>query len=221
MSKITIKKVEGDNNVFGDSNNITNNHLNQTLDRVLTRDDYYQIMLEIRELERISLGDYLEDKFQKYLKKNPDFIKILYKDIYNVLEGVAREEDNDLLIENGDFVIEYGDFKQTGHPTNLDYALTWLHIKLMEEFIAESPLLLTQKMQRFENDFLKINYDTPTYKKKISELNLELKKERNSKDKSKWSWSDLNEIIELKPNIAGLGINLNAIFSRIIRPKKK
>lgn len=188
---------------------------------VLARDEYFQIILEIKEIERISLGNYLEDKFQKVVLKNPDFIKILYKDIYKVLDRTDKEGDNDLLIENGDFVDKYGAIKLTGLPTNLHYALTWLHMKLVEDFTAESPLQFISKMEQFENDFLKINYDTQAYTNRINELNLELRKKQNSKDKLGWTWSDLNEIIELKPNFAGFGVNLNAIFSRLINMKTK
>ena len=221
MSKINIGNVSGGSNVFGDNNNVTNNFASQTVDKVLTRDDYFQIVLEIRDLERISLGHYLDDKYLKLSDKNPDFVKILYKDIVKVLDGVDKDGDNDLLIENGDFVVEYGDIKLTGHPTNLHFALTWLHMKLVEEFTKDNPLSLSFKIERFENDFLNINYDTPSYTKKLSALNFELRKERNQKDKSGWTWNDLNEFIELKPNFAGLGVNLNAIFSRLINRNKK
>lgn len=221
MSKINIGNVSGGSNVFGDNNTVTNNFTSQTVDKVLTRDDYFQIILEIRELERISLGHYLDDKYLKLSDKNPDFVRILYKDIVKVLDGVDKEGDNDLLIENGDFVVEYGDIKLTGHPTNLHFALTWLHMKLVDEFTKDDPMSLTFKMERFENDFLNVNYDTPAYTKKLSALNIEIRKERNQKDKSGWTWSDLNEFLELKPNIAGLGINLNAIFSRAFSRNKK
>lgn len=221
MSKINIGNVSGGNNVFGDNNTVTNNFASQTVDKVLTRDDYFQIVLEIRDLERVSLGHYLDDKYLKLAGKNPDFVKILYKDIVKVLDGVDKDDDNDLLIENGDFIVEYGDIKQTGHPINLHFALTWLHMKLVEEFTKDDPLSLTFKMERFENDFLYINYDTPSYTKKLSALNLELRKERNQKDKSGWTWNELNEFLELKPNFAGLGVNLNAIFSRLINRNKK
>lgn len=221
MSKIQINSVAGGNNIFGDNNTINNTFsVAQTMDKVLTREEYFQIILEVRELERISLGDYLEDKFMKLISKNPDFIKILYKDTYRVLDGVDKAGDNDLLIENGDFVIEYGDIKQTGHPTNLHFALTWLHFKLVEDFIKDDVFSLTAKMNSFEHDFLFVNYDTPAYTKKLRDLNSQLKLERNNKDKSGWTWSDLNDFLELKPNIAGLGVNLNAIFSKLMNRNK-
>lgn len=216
MSKIKIQNLNGGNNILGDNNTVTNNFgITQSQEKVLTRDDYWNMILEIHEIERISLGSYLEDQFQKALFKNPDFVKILYKDIFKVIDDVNAQGDNDLLIQNGDFVVEYGDYKQTGHPTNLHFALTWLHLKLIEELNPQNPDDLEYKLRRFEDDFLKINYDTPVQQKRTSELNRQLRVERKSKDKSGWKWSDFNEYLELKPNIAGVGINLNAIFSKL------
>ncbi len=220
MSKINIKNLNGENIVVGDNNTINNNFTSdQGLAKVLTRDDYYQMMLEIRELERISVGDYLEDKFEKYSKRNPDFVKILYKDISKVLDGVDHDGDNDLVIENGDFVIEYGDLKLSGHPTNLHFAVIWLNIKLIELFATNGIRTYDQNMENFENDFLKHNYDTHAYSKKLKALTFELKKERNSKDNKGWVWNDLIDYVELKPNIAGIGINFNAILKRISNKK--
>ena len=216
MSKIKIQTVNGGNNILGDHNTVTNNlGIEKSQDKVLTRDDYWNMILEIREIERISLGSYLEDKFEKVFFKNPDFVKILYKDILKVIDGIDEEGDNDLLIQDGDFVVEYGDYKQTGHPTNLHFALTWLHIKLIEQLSPQNQIDLEFQLRRFEDDFLKINYDTPAQQKRIAELNRQIRIERKSKDKSGWKWSNLNEYLELKPNIAGIGINLNAIFSRL------
>lgn len=222
MSKINIDNIQGGYNSFGDNNTIHNNiSIQQTVEKVLTRDDYFQIILEIRELERISLSTYLQDKLDKLQTKNPDFIKILYKDINRILDGVDKEDDNDLLVENGDFVIEYGDIKLTGYPTNFHFALIWLHTQLVESFSTQDSLSIIPKMNSFENDFLHINFDTPAYSKKISNLNKELKKEREKKDKSNSTWADLNDFLHLKPNIAGIGINFNAIFSKLINRKKK
>lgn len=191
------------------------------IDRVLTREEYFQIILEIREVERISLDAYMQDRYDRYIGKNPDFVKILYKDINNILEGVDKECDHDLVIEDGDLVWDGDDFKLTGHPTNLHYALTWLHMQLVEEFTKKDVLDFMRKMQHFEEKFLKTNFDTPAYQQKIKVLGDELKRERNSKDKGGWTWSDLNSMVELKPNIAGIGINLNEIFSRMINRKKR
>ncbi len=218
MSKIKIGNVNAENNVFGDKNIITNNFVTkQSSNKVLIRENYFQMILEIRDLERISLENYLEDKYQKFISKNPNLIKILYKDIYKVLDGIDNEDNLDVVIENGDFVIENGDIKLSGHPTNLHYALTWLHVKLIEDIIEKDPNNLISEIDNFENAFLKVNYDTPSYKKKLSDLKLEIRKEIKNKNKSNLSWNDVNEIIILKPSLFGIGVNLNALFGKLIR----
>jgi hypothetical protein len=220
MSKISIGNVSGDNYIFGDNNFITNNLVANSSEPVLTRAEYFQIIHELRELERISLGHYLDDKYLKLVGKNPDFVRILYKDIFKVLNRVDREGPRDLYIEHGDFVVECGDIKLSGYPTNLDFALVWLHVKLVEEFKQTDPIRWTSKMEKFVNDFLNSDYDTPSYTRKLSALSKEISKERKQQGKSGLTWSDLNEFFELKPNFAGLGINFNEIFKRVIDRNK-
>jgi hypothetical protein len=221
MSNINIKNVVGNHNVFGDHNVLSNNFESSTSDRVLTRDEYFKIIIDIRDLERISLVDFLEDKYFKSVKRNPEFIKILYKDIYRVLENIDREPELDLMIQNGDFALEQGDIMLNGKLTNLDYTIIWLHVKLVEGFIKESPNQLARKMEAFENDFLFVNYDTPEYTNRLAELSSQIKKELRNKSKLGWTWDDLNDIITLQPNICGLGININAIFDKIISRKNR
>lgn len=221
MSNININSIVGNNNVFGDHNSLSNNSESSFIDRVFTRDEYFKIILEIRELERSSLIDYLEDKYLKSIKRNPDFIKILYKDIYRILENINIEPDLNLVIQNGDFTLEHGDLKLTGNPTNLDYTLTWLHVKLVESFISDNPNHLASKMNAFENDFLNVNNDTSEYTKRLATLSTQIKKELRNKNKSFWTWADLNDIITLHPNFCGLGIDINAIFAKIKYRKNK
>lgn len=217
MAEIKINNVNGNNNVFGDNNTITNS-LGSNSPQVLVRDEYYKMMLEILELERISVGDYIEEKYRLHISKNPDFVKILYKDIYHVLDGVDHEGDNDLIIENGDFAFEYGDFKVSGRPTNLHYTMTWLHMKLVTQFMQSDFANWQRKLHNFESDFLKINYNTQEYNKKISALNSRLKKERNLEDTptKKNFFNFLNNVVDLKPNVAGIGINFNELLRRIL-----
>ena len=222
MSDIKIGNISGGNHTWGDHNTITNNSsADPSIDKVLTRDEYFKIILEIRDLERISLSDYLQDKYEKLSSKNPHFVKILYKDIYKILDGVDNDCDNDLIIESGDFLVEYGDIKLSGYPTNLHFALVWLYSMLVENLNMESTKEFYAELDRFENDFLKINYDTPEYTKKLVELRFQLRKESNEKNKTGLIWKDLNDFIELKPNIGGIGINFNAIFGRILNRKQK
>lgn len=221
MAKFNINQISGNGNVFGD-NNVVNNYSSHALPQsVLSRDDYFTIINELIELERLSLGDYLEDRKEKLKSKNPDFIKLLYKDVHKVLEDYDGGKPIDLTFENGDSVIEYGDFKLTGNPTNLHYTLIWLHQELIEGFAGEKNQSLSSNLERFEKDFLNINYDNPTVKAKIKVLKEKLKMEEKKESKSEFGLKDINEILHLKPNLMGIGININEIFSKILKRKQQ
>lgn len=169
------------NIVHGSINTNGNVHIGDVLQQsktFLIRNDYYTMMIEIIELERISVGDYLEYQFQQYIQSNPNFIEILYKDISFVLEGIYKVEDLSFEIQDGDFVIEYGDIKLTGSPNNLIYATIWLHEKIVEKFSDQDYAKMMDKKERFENDFLKINYNTIEYNTKIDELRQKLIKDK-------------------------------------------
>lgn len=136
--------------------------------KILIRADYYKMMEEMIDLERISLGDYLEDKYNTHIHKNPHFVMILYKDVETVLEGVYNENECDLMIENGDLVIEYGGIKLTGNPCNLVYAQNYLWHKITEDIINKnSGIEFIDKIERFENQYLKPNYNTKEYNDKL------------------------------------------------------
>ncbi len=217
MSIITIKTLEGNGNVIGDGNSITNKLGHSRIDKVLTRDEYFQIILDIRDIERISIATYLEDKFQMYSHNNPDFVKILYKDIKKVVEEVDTEYDNDLEFQNSDFVIEYSGIKLKENPTNLHYALIWLHTKLIEILTNANPGTVDQEIDKFKIDFLNIIYNSPNYAKKLSDLSFELRKERNFENR--WNWDEIINCFEFKPNFYGMGINLKYIFNKFLNKK--
>lgn len=145
--------------------------------KFLIRDDYYNILLEIIELERITVGDYLEAKYAEFAPANPHFIEILYKDISKVLEGVLKDGEGDLMVENGDWVMEYDDIKLSGPVNNLHFALIGLHQMKVEKEVKEIkwPNEFIHRMERFENDFLNIDYNTPEYNQKLAKLNKRLK----------------------------------------------
>jgi hypothetical protein len=147
------------------------------MSKFLIRDDYYKMMLELIELERISVGDYLEAKFSEFGVTNPNFIEILYKDINKVLEGVLKDGEGDLVEENGDWVEEYGDIKLSGPVNNLHFALMGLHQMKVEKETKEMkwPNEFIQRMESFENNFLNIDYNTPEYNEKLAKLNKRLK----------------------------------------------
>lgn len=188
------------------NNTGTNSGPIQENDKVLIRDDYFQIILEIYNLHRDTLDTYLTDKCNKLIFKNPLFVACLYKDINKVMEGVHKEGEPDLLIKNGDFVIEYGDLKLSGNPSIFDDAMTWLWAKLMEGFINNASFKVdtdikqmqtdfskvwndqmdktTGLIKHFEEEFLKRNDYTPAYAKKIAELNKELKAAKSPEPKT-------------------------------------
>lgn len=146
--------------------------------KFLIREDYYQMILEILELERISVGDYLDNKYNEFKESNPHFIEILYKDICSALEGVLKEGEGDLAVdETGDFVIENGDFKLTGPINNLHLAELGLHQMLVEKTIeaVKFPNEFINRMEKFEQEYLGIDYNTPEYNKKLKELNERIK----------------------------------------------
>lgn len=149
--------------------------------KFLIRDDYYNMMLEIIELERISVGDYLEAKYAEFAAANPHFIEILYKDINKVLKGVLKDEEGDLVEDNGDWVEEYGDLKLSGPVNNLHYALMGLHQMKVEKEAKEIewPNEFVHRMEKFETDFLSIDYNTPEYNQKLATLNKRLKNFRS------------------------------------------
>lgn len=148
-----------------------------TMTKFLVRDDYYQMILELLELERISVGDYLDHKSKLLQNENPHFVEILYKDINTVLHDVLGPEEGDEVIENGDLVMEYGDLKLSGPVNNLHFALIWLHQAKVEKTLCDikSPQQFIDKMERFENDFLSVNYNTPEYDQKLKALNSRIK----------------------------------------------
>ena len=145
--------------------------------KFLIRDDYYQMIFEILELERISVGDYLNNKYEEFRHQNPHFVEILYKDIFVVLEGVLKEGEGDLVIENGDFAVGYDDFITNGPVNNLHVVINGLHellVSKMSENII-SPAAIIEKLERFEQKYLTSDHNTPEYAKKLKDLNKRIK----------------------------------------------
>jgi len=186
---------------------------------MLKRDDYVNIIEDIRNTEKISIDEYIEKHLIPLQADNQFFIETLYKDIVYVLNGLDKAGDNDLVIENGDLAIEDGDFKLSGYQTRLHDILVWLHMEIVQRFASEIkyPNELSDKIENFEKNVLnKTNY-TPEYKSKLDKIHQSLKKERSQNHEKKSSW--IKKIIdpdnlELKPNIAGIGINLNEIINK-------
>lgn len=186
---------------------------------MMKRDDYIEIIEDIRNTEKFSFDEYIDKVLIPLSADNNFFIETLYKDIFYLIDGLDGPGDNDLVIENGDFVVEDGDFKMTGYQTRLHDVLTWLHMEMVKKFSAEIkfPNDLIKKIQDFEENTLRKTNYTPEYKSKLDKVKQSLKKERGQNHDKKSSWLKKTfdpDNFELKPNIAGLGLNLNEIINK-------
>lgn len=184
---------------------------------MLKRDDYLIIIEEIRNTDKKSLDEYIDKVLEPLRSDNDNFIEILYKDIHYLIKDIDKDGENDLTIENGDLVIEDGGLKLTGYQSRLHNLSIWLHMEICKKFIEADPFYFVQNMENFERNFLnKPNY-TPEYKVKLDKIKRSLKKERkmNLSEKENF-WNKIFDIdnLELKPNIVGIGININEIINK-------
>lgn len=216
MSKIVVNSITGGNNVLGDHNTV-NNGLSDSdkLSSVLTRDEYFNIIEEIRNIAKISLDDYMQERYNRAIKKNPHFVKLLYKDIHDVL--YFKNNASKIVIENGDLVIENGDIKI--YPeyiyTNLDYAYTWLHMQLISDYVQQHG---ANRLHQF--DVSKYLFEdlknSPSVNQKIKEFRKSVAEEKNPIIEKKWSLQELNKIFTLKPGLFGMSIDINTIISKLL-----
>ncbi len=188
---------------------------------MLKREDYITLIEEIRNTDKKSIDEYIEKVLEPLRNENENFVEILYKDIHYLIKGIDKDGENDLAIENGDLVIEDGDLKLTGYQSRLHNLSVWLHMEVCHKFIEDNPLTFIEKIENFNNIFLdKPNY-TPEYKSKLDKIKKSLIKERkmNLGEKENF-WDKVLDFdnLELKPNVAGIGINLNEIINKF---KKK
>ncbi len=184
---------------------------------MLKRVDYLELIKEIRNTEKKSIDEYINKVLNPLKKQNEYFIETLYKDIYYLLKDIDKEGENDLEVKDGDFVVEDGDIKFTGYQSRLHNLEIWLHMEMVKKFLKNDPINFAQNMENFERDFLeKPNY-TPEYKSSLDKIKRSLKRERKQnlgESESLWTkiWDFDN--LELKPNIAGIGIDLNKVINK-------
>lgn len=184
---------------------------------MLKRDDYLKIIEEIRNTDKKSIDEFIEKELEPLRTNNENFIEILYKDIHYLIKDIDKKGDNDLAIENGDLVIEDGDLKLTGYQSRLHTLSIWLHMEVSKKFMEKNPLTFIESMQNFEDNFLKKPNYTPEYKAKLDKIKSSLKKERKLNLGEKENlWNKIFDIdnLELKPNIAGIGVNFNEIINK-------
>lgn len=182
---------------------------------MLKPNDYLNLIEDIRNTDIKSLDEYIEKVINPLRLENGNFIEKLYKDINYLLNGIDKKDENDLVIENGDFVIANSDVMLTGYQSRLHNLGMWLHIEICKKLIENSTLTFMENINDFEKNYLnKPNY-TPEYKEKLDKIKRSIKKERKTNLGEKESfWEkiiDLNNL-ELKPNIAGVGLNLNNLI---------
>ncbi|MDE5730932.1 MAG: hypothetical protein K2H81_05380 [Alistipes sp.] len=184
---------------------------------MLKRDDYIGIIEDIRNTEKRSLDEYINKVLEPLRSDNDLFIETLYKDICYLLNGIDKVGENDLAIENGDLAIEDGDLKLTGYQSRLHHLSIWLHSEICKKIIEKNPLSFCKKMEDFEKSFLgKFDY-TPEYKAKLDKVKRSLKQERRQNlglDNNFWNKILDMDNLELKPNIFGLGVNLNNVIKK-------
>ena len=181
-----------------------------------------EIIEQVRNLESISVDGYIENILIPLREKNPAFCEVLYKDIVYVLDGLDQEGDNDLVFKNGDLAIENGDFKLAGYQTRLHEIVIWLHMEYIDKIINEAKnhdlTRIGDAIEKKEKEFL-VNFNfTPEYKIQLDKIKASLKKERktNYENPKKGLSKFLDpDILELKPNIMGIGFNLNELINRL------
>lgn len=184
---------------------------------MLKRDDYLKIIEEIRNTDKKSIDEFIAKELEPLRTNNGNFIEILYKDIHYLIKDIDKKGYNDLAFENGDLVVEDGDLKLTGYQSRLHTLSIWLHMEICKKFMNKNPLTFIESMQNLEDNFLKKPNYTPEYRAKLDEIKSSLKRERklNLGEKENF-WNKIFDIdnLELKPNIAGIGINFNEMINK-------
>ncbi|MFP7657617.1 hypothetical protein [Chryseobacterium proteolyticum] len=184
---------------------------------MLKPEDYLNIIEEIRNTDIKSLDEYVEKVINPLRLENENFIEKLYKDINYLLKGIDKKGDHELVIKNGDLAVENGDLKLTGYQSRLHSLSMWLHTEICKKLIGNNPFNFMKKMEDFEKNYLnKPNY-TPEYKAKLDKIRKSLKKERQlNLGKQESFWEKILDVdnLELKPNVAGIGINLNNLIDK-------
>ena len=191
--------------------------VSQNFKKMIKRDEYINIIEDVRNTDIKSLDEFIEKVLEPLRKENKNFIEILYKDIHYLIKDIDKQGENDLVIRDGGLVIENGTLKLTGYQSRLHNLSIWLHMEICQKFSDTNPELFVNRMEDFINNYLeKPNY-TPEYKAKLDKIKKSLKKERKMNLNEKESFWDKildTDNLELKPNIAGLGVNLNELINR-------
>ncbi|WP_341836852.1 toll/interleukin-1 receptor domain-containing protein [Chitinophaga pollutisoli] len=147
---------------------------------MLKRREYIDIIEEIRNTELLALDEFIEKVLEPLRAENKYFDEILYKDITYLLDGFGQPGDNDLVIEDGDWVIDRNDLKLTGYQTRLHNIQVWLHTNIVTKLLENGDVQVFLKgMESFETDHLCRSEYTPEYKAMLDKLKSSLQVERH------------------------------------------
>lgn len=160
---------------------------------MIQRDYYIELIEEIRNIEKISIDEFINKRLEVLKQNNAYFIETLYKDIFYLIKDIDKNGENDLVIENGSLVIESDGLRKgiklTGYQSRLHQISIWLHMQIVEKFMQENPLHFIQKMEDFEKHYLnKFDY-TPEYKVKLDKIKESLTEERRQNLGEKQNWT--------------------------------
>lgn len=185
--------------------------------KMLKPDDYLNLIEEIRNTDIKSLDKFVDKVINPLRLDHENFLEKLYKDIHYLLKDIDKKGENELALENGSFGIEDGHLKLTGYQSRLHSLAMWIHLEICKKLLEDSPLTFITKIENFEKNYLnKPNY-TPEYKTKLDKIKKSLKKERRlnlGEKESFWEKVLDSDNLELKPNIGGMGLNLNNLIKK-------
>jgi len=154
---------------------------------MIPRDYYLELITEIRNIEKISIDNYIKERLEPLIQQDDYFIEILYKDIHYLIKDIDKDGENDLLIRDKSLVVENGEIQLAGYQSSLHSIVIWLHMQIIEKHtIDNDPILFIKKMEDFEKHYLnKPNY-TPEYKAKLDKIKESLieEREQNSDEKN-------------------------------------
>jgi len=149
---------------------------------MIQRDYYIELIEEIRNIEKISIDEFIDKRLMPLKQTNTHFIETLYKDIFYLIKDIDKEDENDLVIENGSLVIESDglrkSIKLSGYQSRLHQISIWLHMQIVEKFMQENPLQFIEKMEDFEKHFLNKPEYTPEHKARLDKIKESLIEER-------------------------------------------
>lgn len=170
-----------------------------------------KLIEEIRNTDYSSLDNYIDNRLKPLQEVNREFYKSLYIDISYLLNDYLKKNHSDIVTNEGDIVIKDGDILIDTNivDNNLFNTLLWLHIELFKNVIKNS-----QNIDNIELDFVREYSFTNEYKSELDKIKNKLDNSNNKLNLKKFANSD---IFELKPNLFGIGININEIIKKIIR----